>query len=200
MHVDVPFWVQHYGYLGIFLMLLAEMIGIPFPGETILVLAGIEWSRGDLKLVPLLCFATLASVIGCSVAYGLGRSFGRSILERFGPLVGLTRAKIERAEAHFHRYQVMVVLFAKFVAGVRVLATYLAGINRMPFSLFSLYNALGSLVWVTSFVVFGKYLETAWKKFHHVFYRHWLPVLLFGVAVGIVLAASKKRKQRRLSV
>ncbi|USG68223.1 DedA family protein [Brevibacillus ruminantium] len=174
MHMDIHYWIQHYGYIGIAFILLLEMIGIPFPGETILIVSGIAWVTGELSLLPLLLFATLGNIAGCSLAYLLGRVFGRKLLLDYGRFVRLTPEKLEKAEHKFQKYQIAIVLFAKFLAGIRVLASYLAGVNRMSFLTFSLYNTAGSILWVTVFVVFGKYIEFAWMKYHsllHQFFR-----------------------------
>ncbi len=188
MHVNVHQLIEHYGYAGVSIVLLLEMIGIPFPGETILILCGIGWMKGELSLVPLLLFAALGNILGCTAAYFLGQYFGRALLLRFGRVFGITNKKLDKAEQHFHKYQIALILFAKFIAGIRVLASYLAGINRMPFALFSLYNAIGSLIWVTVFIVFGRYLSFAWERYHQVLHQFMLPlILLVLLAVGLYL-------------
>lgn len=183
MHFNIYHLLHQYGYQGIFFAFLFEMIGIPFPGETILTFSGIEWKKGTFSLVPLIMTAWAGNIIGSTISYLIGRFLGRNVILRFGKAVGITEKKLQAADEKFNRYRVLVVLFGKFIAGIRVLAAYLAGINRMDFWKFSLYNAAGSFLWVIVFIVLGRYIEVAWQHYHHFLYPFlWL-------IVGILLAA-----------
>ena len=151
-------WLSEYGYLGVALVVFFEMIGIPFPAETTLILAGMGWASGTLHPVPLIITAIVAHLAGSMIAYGLGRSVGRAVLVRYGRFVGLTVSKLETAEAKFHRYEKSIIAFGKFLAVVRILIPYIAGINRVNFWRFTIINAISCIVWVITFTVAGRYL------------------------------------------
>ncbi len=140
-----------------FFILLVENIGIPFPAETTLTIAGFEWMRGAFSLVPLLLAATFGNVVGSTIGYGIGYFLGRPVIVRLGRYVGITSEKLEAADQKFARYRGTLVLFGKFIAGIRILVPYLAGINRMPFVVFSAYNAVSALVWAGFFIIVGRY-------------------------------------------
>src|SRR5579875_3968293 len=146
MHIDVQHLIAEYGYIGVFLILLFEMIGIPFPAETTLTISGFEWTKGIFALTPLLISATLGNIIGSTIAYGIGYYLGRPIILKFGRYIGITEEKLNAADVKFSSYRSTVVLISKFIAGIRVLVPYLAGINRMPFLLFTVYNAVSAIV------------------------------------------------------
>jgi membrane protein DedA with SNARE-associated domain len=188
VHIDIQVWLQHYGYFGVFVILLLEPIGIPFPAETTLTLAGIEWTRGVFALMPLLMAAALGNIVGSSVAYVIGRFLGRPVILRYGRYVGITKARLDTAGERFNRFQALVVLASKFVAGIRVLVPYVAGIERMPFALFSLYNAASALVWAGAFLILGRTLGVEWARYH-VWLEHHLTMLiiLLVVIVGAVV-------------
>ena len=169
MHFNIQHFFQQYGYPGIFFAFLLEMVGIPFPGETILTLSGIEWKQGTFSLIPLIIAALAGNIIGSTISYIVGRFFGRTVILRFGKYVGITEKKFKAADEKFNKYRVPVVFLGKFIAGIRVYAAYLAGINRMNFWKYSFYNAIGSLLWIFVFIVFGRYVDFVWHRYHQIF-------------------------------
>jgi membrane protein DedA with SNARE-associated domain len=196
MHFHVQNLAQ-YGYGGVFVILLVETIGIPFPAETTLTIAGFEWMRGTVSLVPLLLAATLGNVVGSTIGYGIGYFLGRPVIVRFGRYVGITSEKLEAADQKFARYRGTLTLFGKFIAGIRVLVPYLAGINRMPFAVFSVYNAVSALVWAGFFIIVGRYVEVAWSHYHKVIHQYLLTIIVVAiVVVGIVMVVKVRSRQR----
>lgn len=199
MHLNIQMFIHHYGYAGIFAALFFEVIGIPFPAETTLTLAGFEWTKGVFSLVPLLVVAAMGNIIGSSIAYAVGYFLGRPVILRYGKYVGITEARLNRADQKFGRYRVSVVLFSKFIAGIRVLVPYLAGLNRMSFLLFTLYNAISAFAWTAAFIVLGKYIGVGWARYHHLFYRFLVPAIVAGVLIVGVAIVLRIRKKRRIA-
>ncbi|MBX5436195.1 MAG: DedA family protein [Alicyclobacillaceae bacterium] len=197
MHFDVQHVIQQYGYAGIFFVVTFEMIGIPFPAETTLVASGVEWTQGVFRLPPLLLVASAGNVIGSTVAYGIGRFLGRPVILRLGRYVGITEKKLNDAEEKFERYRGFVVLFGKFIAGIRILIPYLAGINRMPFVLFSVYNAVSAVVWVAVFVILGRYLGVVWQRYHEALHQYLVPVIIVAVLLAGAGYAWRRHLRRR---
>lgn len=197
MHLHVEPLIRQYGYGGIFVILLLEMIGIPFPAETTLTLAGIEWTNGVFALLPLLIAATAGNVIGSSIAYGIGRFLGRPVILRYGRFVGITEQRLDNAEEKFIRYRILLLLFSKFIAGVRVLVPYLAGINGVSFFIFSFYNLISAVVWATVFIVFGRYAGVAWHRYHAVMHQYLLPAVLVAVVAAGAVYIWKAKKRKR---
>lgn len=185
MHLDVQQWISHYGYLGVFFILFTEVLGIPFPAETTLTISGFEWTKGIFSLVPIVLTAASGNILGSTIAYGIGYFLGRPVVLRFGKYVGITEPRLNMAQEKFEKYESSIVLFGKFIAGVRVLIPYLAGINRMPFLLFSVYNAVSALVWATTFIVLGRYIGVVWEKYHVVIQHYMWPFI-----IGVVLLAA----------
>ncbi len=141
---------------------------------------------------------TLGNVFGSAVAYGIRYFLGRPVIVRFGRFVGITEEKLNVADQKFARYRDTIVLFGKFIAGIRVLIPYLAGINKMPFLLFSLYNTVSAVVWAAFFIVIGRYIEVAWSHYHKVVHQFLLPaIILVLVVFGLLLAKKLHGRQRR---
>jgi membrane protein DedA with SNARE-associated domain len=161
------------------------VIGIPFPAETTLTLTGIAWSAGQLSLLPLIIMASLGNIVGSTIAYFIGKYLGRLIILRFGKYVGITEKRLDRAEAQFRKYQSGVIVIGKFVAGIRVLIPYLAGINETGFIRFTLYNSLSAVVWVIAFVILGNYIGKLWAHYHTLFFHYLTPsIIVLGVLLG----------------
>lgn len=198
MHIESL--IHTYGYMGVFLVLFIEMIGIPFPAETTLILSGIMWGHGVFQLVPLLLIASLGNIIGSTCTYGLGYFLGRPIIVKFGKIVGLTNERFDRGNHLFGKYQVIVVLFGKFIAGIRILIPYLAGINKMRFLSFTIYNAVSSLLWTTTFIVVGKYVGKAWSKYDTLIAQYRVPAIIIVLLLAAVTVGFKIRQKRKASV
>jgi len=195
MHFDIQHFLQQYGYQGVLIALLLEMAGIPFPGATILTLAGMAWKQGTFSLLPLIMAALAGNIIGSTFCYLIGRFLGRNFIIRLGKAVKITEGKIIAADNLFHKYQLPIVLFGKFIAGLRVLVGYLSGINHMDFLMFSIYNAIGSALWILVFVLFGRYVEAVWQHYHQVLQPYILWIIgLFLIAYIIVFLKRRRKK------
>ncbi len=142
----------------VFLGVLLESTGIPLPGETILIAAGVMVQQGHLDLGDAMAFGILGAVIGDQIGYWVGREGGRPFVLRWGRYVKITPERLERAERFFVRHGGKAVFLARFVAGLRVFGALVAGVSRMHWSTFFFYNALGGVVWATAAVLVGYFL------------------------------------------
>jgi undecaprenyl-diphosphatase len=140
----------HLGYGALFGLVAAESAGVPVPGETALIAAGLLAGAGKLSLPVVILVAAAAAIIGDNVGYLLGRRGGRTVLLR-GRFLGRHRHKaLAKGEAFFARHGSKAVFFGRWVPGVRVVAAVLAGASAMPWRRFLVYNALGAFAWSTT--------------------------------------------------
>ncbi|QYJ16458.1 hypothetical protein Rxycam_02291 [Rubrobacter xylanophilus DSM 9941] len=147
--------LSRYGYLVVFFGVMAESAGIPLPGETILLAAGALAQRGVLDPADVLLFGFLGAVAGDQLGYWIGRRGGRRFVLRWGRRVRLTPERLAAAERFFDRHGGKAVFLARFVAGLRVFGALVAGIGRMRWGTFLVYNALGGAVWASAAVLAG---------------------------------------------
>jgi membrane protein DedA with SNARE-associated domain len=131
--------VARHGYAMVVLFVSAEGFGIPLPGESALIIAAAIAARGRLSLVGVVAAGAAGAVLGGTGGYWVGRLGGTVVLRR-GPA-------LDRARQFFDRYGAPSVFLGRFVALLRTLVGMLAGATGMPFARFSVYNALGGLVW-----------------------------------------------------
>ena len=156
--------VVHYGYWAVGAALLIENAGIPVPGETILLLASfLAFSQHELQLPWIIVVGTIAATLGDNIGFALGYYGGRPVLERYRTAFRIHDATLARGEELFARYGAVTIFFARFVFGMRIIAGPLAGVLRMPWRKFTVFNLLGAAVWVTVIsgagYLFGQHLS-----------------------------------------
>ena len=177
--------IQSFGYAGLGFLMLAENLFPPIPSEVILPLTGFLVEQGDLTFLLALTFATAGSLAGALVLYALGRWGGRGVILRYGGVLRLKEAELDRADRWFDRYGGLVVLFGRIVPGVRSLVSIPAGLSEMPLGRFVLLTVLGSGVWNTLLIGVGWLLGENWSRVASVLgsVSNVVLVLLAGVAL-----------------
>jgi membrane protein DedA with SNARE-associated domain len=156
--------IQASGYPGVALLMFAENLFPPIPSEVILPLAGFLVNQGELRFVPALVVATVGSLAGALVLYALGRWGGRTLVLRYGRLLRVREADLDRADAWFDRYGEAVVLLGRMVPGVRSLVSIPAGLAKMPVKRFVVLTVLGSGAWNTLLIGAGWQLGENWYR------------------------------------
>lgn len=136
--------IQTFGYPLVALGIGLESMGIPAPGETILVVGAAFAANGRLNIFWVILSAAAGAIIGDNIAFLLGRRHGRTVLSR---IAHLDEARLARSEAFFARHGPKTVFLARFIPLLRMIAAYLAGINKMPAATFAFYNMAGGLSW-----------------------------------------------------
>jgi undecaprenyl-diphosphatase len=152
------------GYPALGALVAVESMGVPVPGETALIAAGILAHNGRLNIALVIPIAAVAAIIGDNAGYLLGRKGGRALLEKPGPLLGHRKAIFQKGEPFFARHGPKAVFLGRWVAGLRIAAAWLAGINRMHWPTFLFWNALGGIAWATSVGLAAYYLGAVAEK------------------------------------
>jgi membrane protein DedA with SNARE-associated domain len=142
-----------YGYAAVFLIVGAESVGIPVPGETTLTLAALyAGSTHRLSIVGVIAAAAAGAIIGDNIGYLLGRSGGYPLLRRYGHYVRINEHRVKIGRYLFDRHGGKVVFFGRFISILRTYAAFLAGTMKMAWRRFLVFNAAGGIVWA---LVFG---------------------------------------------
>ena len=150
--------IHQYGAWIVFALVFLESIGLPLPGEAILVSAAIfAGTTQELGIALVLLSAVLGAILGSTIGFWIGDRYGYPLLLRYGSYIGLTETRIKIAQYLFRRQGMVVVLIARFVAVLRSVVGFIAGANRMPFANFMIANSAGAVAW-TSFYGLGGYL------------------------------------------
>jgi membrane protein DedA with SNARE-associated domain len=178
--------VVHHGYWALAVALLLENAGLPVPGETILLLASfLAFSEHELQLPWIIVVATLAATIGDNLGFALGHFGGRPLLARYQQFFRIQNQTIERGERLFERFGALTVFFARFIFGIRIIAGPLAGVLRMHWRKFVIFNFMGAAVWVTAIAGAGYLFGQHWERLARDVRRFDI-----GVAILAVLGAA----------
>jgi membrane protein DedA with SNARE-associated domain len=175
--------IAAHGYWILGALIGLESMGIPLPGETALISAAIyAGTTHRLNIVFVIVAAIVGAVAGDNAGFWIGRRFGHGLLVRYGHLVKLNARRIRLGQFLFDRHGGTVVFFGRFVAVLRAAAALLAGINRMRWRPFLLFNAAGGIVWATGYGLAAYALGERIERFEG-------PVRIgaFALAAGAVL-------------
>ena len=157
-------WLESYGYLVVFLLVMLESIGLPVPGETALIAAALyAGTTHKLEIGAIVAVAAAAAIIGDNIGYSIGRYGGAKLLLRYGHKIHLHEGRLKIGIWLFRRHGGKVVFWGRFVSILRTWAAFLAGANHMEWRRFLVFNAAGGIVWATLYgvvyYVFGATLK-----------------------------------------
>jgi membrane protein DedA with SNARE-associated domain len=152
--MNVNHLISTYGYSAVFVIVGAESVGVPLPGETALIAAGTYAGRTHrLSAWLIFAVAVAAAIIGPCVGFWIGEKGGYRLIRRYGPRIGLDERKLKAARYVFDTQGTKVVFFGRFVSILRTYAAFLAGANRMRWSRFLPANVLGAVIWAAIFTL-----------------------------------------------
>jgi membrane protein DedA with SNARE-associated domain len=179
------------GYIGVALLVALENVFPPIPSEIVLPFAVVVSRRGGATLPGMIVAATIGSVVGALVLYGIAAWIGpqrlHDFIVRYGKWFRITNEDIERAERWVDRRAVVAVLIGRCVPLIRSLVSIPAGFRRMPLATFLIYTVLGSLVWNTGLITAGYILgeEDRWRTIEDVMgYVQYVVVAAILGAIG----------------
>jgi membrane protein DedA with SNARE-associated domain len=140
-----------YGLVLLFFAVAIESAGVPIPGETTLIAAAFLATPGQHRysIVWVIVIAACGAIVGDNAGYWIGRTGGRKLLERWGPIARYADRALPPAERFFAKHGSKTVFIGRFIAVLRVTAAWLAGISRMPWWKFFAWNAAGGICWAT---------------------------------------------------
>jgi membrane protein DedA with SNARE-associated domain len=150
--MNVGHLVSTYGYWAVFALVGMESLGIPVPGETMLVTAGAYAGHtGRLSVWAIFAVAAAAAIVGDNIGYWIGNKGGYPVLRRYGHYIRFDESKMKVGRYLFDRHGGKVVFFGRFVSILRTYAAFLAGTNRMHWPRFTAFNAAGGILWAALF-------------------------------------------------
>jgi membrane protein DedA with SNARE-associated domain len=172
------------------------IIGVPIPDETLLIFSGYLAFKGQLHIVPTIVSAFLGSICGITASYALGRIGGYALILRYGRRVHITEERIGQAREWLEHRGRWGLSIGYFIPGVRHLTALVAGTSRMRYSVFATFAYAGGLVWSTSFITAGFFLEKGWRKVAAPM-QQWSLIAIPVVGVILLMYYLLQRKARR---
>ena len=186
-----------YGYWVVFFGVMLENGGVPVPGETVLLFAGFLAYQGEIQLVWAIVIAIAGATLGDSLGYTLGRYGGNAFFDRTVKRFKFLARRFENAKALFLRHGQWAVFTGRFITGLRVFAGPLAGLFKMPYPRFLLFNFTGAVLWATAIGCVGFLFGNSWDNLVHVvkdIHRVTLGVVAVLALVGLILYLNRRAR------
>ncbi len=159
-------------------------MALPIPIEALMGYAGFLAYQGQLNWVGSVLSASLGCLVGMMIAYWIGAKLGMPFFEKYGSKIHLGPERLNSTSNWFKKYGNKLLIVALFIPGVRHITGYFSGITRLPFIIFSTFSAIGSLVWVSTFILLGKMLGPNWKVFHEIVKKY---LILGSIILAVLL-------------
>jgi membrane protein DedA with SNARE-associated domain len=185
--LNVDQLVESAGYPLLFLLVMSESGGVPIPGETALITAAVLASQGKLQIELVIAIAAAAAIVGDNLGYLIGRKGGRWLLERPGAFQRQRQTMLRVGEPFFEVHGSKAVFFGRFVLGLRIWASWLAGATRMPWHKFVLWNALGGITWASAIGLIAYLLGSSAGSAIEAFGIYGLVAVLIAILGGFAM-------------
>ena len=197
--LDVNHLVQVFGYPLLFLVVMGESGGIPIPGETGLIAAAVLASQGKLQIELVIALAAAAAIVGDNIGYVIGRKGGRWVLERPGAFYRQRLEVLRVGEPFFEVHGPKAVFFGRFLLGLRIWASWLAGATRMRWRSFVLWNALGGISWASAIGLIAYFLGHSAGNALEAFGLYGLAALLVAIGGALLMHRRHARHSHALA-
>ena len=194
-------WVAHYGYVGIFGLLMLGIVGLPIPDETLLMFTGYLIFKHELEPLPAFAAGFLGSICGITVSYALGRMLGLYFVTRLGRFLHVVPEDLDHVRAWYEGKGKYGLVISYFIPGIRHLAAYVAGSSRLSLPVFATFAYLGGLLWSSSFISIGYVLGDEWEQMSASLQRYLLigaGVITVVITTGFILMRRRTGQPRRL--
>ncbi len=173
-------WVGTYGLIAILLLMTVQCVGVPFPSEVIMPVAGYLASTGSLNIVAVIAVGIAGNVIGSLIAYGLAAWLGEPVLLGPGRYIGIRRDHVEIADRWFRRHGTGAVFWGRFLPVIRTYISFPAGLARIRLDTFTVMTFLGTLPWAAALAIAGYEGGKNWNRVAG-------PIGIAGLVLAVVL-------------
>ena len=186
-------FVTGYGYIAVFLLMLAESACIPFPSEVTMLVGGWYAERGVLDFWLVGAAGVVGNLVGSWIAYAVGYKTGRDLLDRYGKYVLIRSHDIDKAEVWWEKHGEAATFFSRLLPVIRTFISLPAGMARMPFGKFTLYTFLGCIPWTYALTYLGFVVGDNWERVLNYFD---IPTLIIGTTVVVVAGVWYLRRRK----
>ena len=204
---EVQHLLETWGYLAVFVLTALESACIPIPSEVTLGLGGalasgavIGGAQGHLNLGLVIVVGIAGSVCGSLLAYVVGRTGGRTLVDRYGKYILFSHSDLDKAEKWFSRRGEWMVLYGRVLPFIRTFISLPAGMTRMNVAKFTVLTAIGVSFWVTLLTVIGYALGDSWNKMIKLFgFAGYVVAAVFVVLVAVFMVRRYRRAKVRVA-
>ena len=182
------------GYIGIFLLMIAESALIPIPSEVVMPFSGYLVSTGKFNVVYVIIAGSIGNLVGSLVAYYVGFKLGREFILRYGKYVLLRKSHLELTESYFKKYGDRSTFISRMLPAVRTYISLPAGVAKMNLKKFIIYTLIGSIIWNSALTYVGIQLGQEWKNILH-YSDYFDGIVIIGVIIAIIIFLRSRRNK-----
>jgi membrane protein DedA with SNARE-associated domain len=175
-----------YGLVAVFILMVAESCGLPFPSEVIMPTAGLLAAAGHMSLAAAIVVGAFANLVGSLIAYGLAARFGEPLLLGPGRYVGIRRHHLELADGWFQRWGLWAVFIGRVLPVIRTYISFPAGLARIDLGKFAVLTFAGALPWCAALALVGYELGRNYDRISGTLQKAAIVIALLVVVVVIV--------------
>jgi membrane protein DedA with SNARE-associated domain len=185
-------YINHYGYWAIFFGVFLESVGLPLPGETLIIVAGLVAAKGILNFSWIVVLAVVATFVANNISYAAGFFGGRVFVIKYGKYVFFNDKRLLELESFVKHHGSKVVVIARFILGLRQINGLIAGTAKMPFVKFEVFNMIGAILWVGWWVGLAYYFG---RRFESIFIEYYFLIGVLALLVLVILACCFARNK-----
>jgi membrane protein DedA with SNARE-associated domain len=186
-------FVDHLGYLGIFIMTLIESTFVPIPSEVTMIPAGYLVQQGKMNFWWVFLSSVAGTVIGAYVNYWIAKHYGRKLFTKYGKYFMMTPQKLEKLEGFYSQHGSLSTFIGRLLPGIRHYISFPAGLAKMNLGKFFLYTSLGGAIWMAVLLVVGYKIGDNEDMVRQTL--PWIQVVIYGL-IGCFIAFYIVRKRR----
>ena len=194
----VPY-INEYGYATLLVVTFLEtsaFLGLIAPGETVIVLCGFYAYRGVLDPWAVGGVSIAGAILGDQVGYLLGRTYGHSLIRRFGKYVLFDLKRMRATERYYEKHGGKTVFIGRFTSLLRSFGPLVAGISRMPYGTFLRWSVVSCIIWGATFTILGYFFGKSWEVIEE--YLGWGGVIAFLLGLGLVFWFLHRKREHQL--
>lgn len=195
MTTAVSNFVASYGLLAVFILMVFESCGFPFPSEVIMPTSGLLAATGHMNLVAAIVVGALANLVGSLIAYGVAARFGEPLLLGPGRYIGIRRHHLEMADGWFQRWGLLAVLIGRVLPVIRTYISFPAGLARVDLLRFSALTFIGALPWCAALALVGYFLGRNYDRVSGPLEKAAVVVALFVALIVVIWYVRGRRTQ-----
>jgi len=177
-------FINHYGYIVLFIALTMELVAFPFPGETLMTYCGFLVFQGKLNWIISMLVASCGAITGITISYFIGRVLGKTFFNKYGSYIHLSPEKLDKTSKWFDKYGNGLLIVAFFIPGIRHITGYFSGITKISYKRFALNAGIGAIIWTGTFISLGKLLGDNWESSHGTIKKF---LIIGGIITGLII-------------
>ena len=186
MTAAVSNFIASYGLVAVFVLMVGESCGFPFPSEVIMPTSGLLAASGHMNLVAAIFAGAAANLVGSLIAYGIAARWGEPLLLGPGRYIGIRRHHLEIADGWFRRWGLLAVLLGRVLPVIRTYISFPAGLARIDLAKFYLLTFVGALPWCAALAIVGYALGRNYDRISGPVEKGAIVIALLVVAVVVV--------------